>query len=165
MKKNKKKILASLLLAALTLSVIPTRVSAEVSTSDKNANLAGSLVAENSDDGYEEDGSYSDEDENNNNDDIIIKSVQSKNNTTNQNWLCPVCNYKEKFTANIFVIAKSNQSKPIDYSLYKYDQSLKRCYNKCPNCKKIRELCIFYYENNSMKNGYVCTYCGKFFTN
>lgn len=66
MKKNKKKILASLLLAALTLSVIPTRVSAEVSTSDKYANLAGSLVAENSDDGYEEDGSYSDEDENNN---------------------------------------------------------------------------------------------------
>lgn len=97
----------------------------------------------------------------------LMKFIQEseKNNTTNQNWLCPVCNYKEKFTANIFVIAKSNQSKPIDYSLYKYDQSLKRCYNKCPNCKKIRELCIFYYENNSMKNGYVCTYCGKFFTN
>ena len=71
----------------------------------------------------------------------------------------------KEFTANIFVIAKSNQSKPIDYSLYKYDQSLKRCYNECPNCKKIRELCIFYYENNSMKNGYVCTTCGKFFTN
>ena len=97
---------------------------------------------------------------------FIWKNGESeKNNTTNQNWLCPVCNYKEKFTANIFVIAKSNQLKPIDYSLYKYDQSLKRCYNECPKCKKIRELCIFYYENNSMKNGYVCTYCGKFFTN
>lgn len=97
----------------------------------------------------------------------LMKFIQEMgpNNTTIQNWFCPVCNYKENFTADIFVITKSNQSKPIDYSLYKFDQSLKRCYNNCPNCKENRELCIFYYENNSMKNGYVCTTCGKFFTN
>jgi hypothetical protein len=97
----------------------------------------------------------------------LMKFIQDNgtNNTTTQNWFCTVCNYKEKFTANIFVITKSNQTKPIDYSLYKFDQSLKRCYNNCPNCNNIRELCIFYYENDSMKNGYVCTTCGKFFTN
>lgn len=97
----------------------------------------------------------------------LMKFIQDSgtNNTTTQNWFCPVCNYKENFRANIFVITKSNQTKPIDYSLYKFDQSLKRCYNNCPNCNNIRELCIFYYENDSMKNGYVCTTCGKFFTN
>lgn len=94
----------------------------------------------------------------------LMKFIQEGTNIT-QNWLCPVCNYKETFTADIFVITKSNQTKPIDYSLYKFDQSLKRCYSMCPHCKKNTELCIFYYENDSMKNGYVCTECNNFFKN
>lgn len=80
-------------------------------------------------------------------------------------WSCSVCDYKEIFNVNKIIITDANQYKPVDYSLYKYDQSLKRCHNKCPICKEIRELCIFYYTNDSMKNGYVCTHCNSFFKN
>ena len=93
-----------------------------------------------------------------------------ENNNNNMNavtyeWACLVCNYKEAFTVDSIVISTAEQYKPIDYSLYKFDKSLKRCKGNCPYCKSIQELCIFYYENNSMKNGYVCTNCDKFFKN
>lgn len=93
------------------------------------------------------------------------ENYNGSNVTGEYYWICPVCNYKEKFTVNKISISNVNQYKPIDYSLYKYDQSLKRCHNFCPNCKKVTELCIFYYENNSMKNGYVCVQCNNFFKN
>lgn len=91
--------------------------------------------------------------------------IQGTNYHVNLSWVCPVCEYTEIFTANKIIIAEANQVKPIDYSLYKYDQSLKRCYGYCPNCKQQTELCIFYYENDSMNNGYVCTQCNQFFKN
>lgn len=80
-------------------------------------------------------------------------------------WVCSICNYNEIFSVNKIVISEANQYKPVDYTLYKYDQSLKRCHNYCPNCQKVTELCIFYYTNDSMKNGYVCTECDSFFKN
>lgn len=80
-------------------------------------------------------------------------------------WDCPVCKYSETFDVKKIIINDSKQYKPIDYSLYKHDRSLKRCHNKCPHCNEIQEVCIFYHENNSMKNGYVCTKCNNFYTN
>ena len=80
-------------------------------------------------------------------------------------WVCPVCEHTEVFTADKIIISEAEQYRPVDYSLYKYDQSLKRCHGVCPVCKDNRELCVFYYTNNSMKNGYICTTCGSFFQN
>lgn len=80
-------------------------------------------------------------------------------------WSCPVCDFNEAFTASKIVISEADQYRPVDYSLYKYDQSLKRCHGYCPVCQGIQELCVFYYKSDSMKNGYICTSCGLFFEN
>ena len=92
----------------------------------------------------------------------LMKFKEEKHNFS---WNCPVCEYVEAFTADKIIISEAEQYRPVDYSLYQYDQSLKRCHGTCPVCRDNRELCVFYYTNDSMKNGYICTTCGSFFQN
>lgn len=78
--------------------------------------------------------------------------------TIDGKWICTVCNFTVD-AQNFVVTFPETRPDSSDYSLYSYDNTLKRIYRFCPVCKSNQEMVVFYGKEKTMTNNYVCTYC------